>query len=223
MDYTINEDDYKRNLPEIYSRIYNVPIEKSLIDMCGIEFWDTKFNGDLFPGNIPSDEWAYAVLRCKKGKSIELPRYHRQYKSQCKSEGEGICENCVSIVICPLMKWCTGNDNQAIECEIVEDAIRQLIKDGKSYRSMQRGNDLDNWMWRNSTLGVRLVEEMLSLKKSDPMRKNYIQFFGFKTEEKGNGIVSGSIFVRDEKEKRLLEKFASSLKYTKLSVQIFQR
>lgn len=223
MDYTIDENDYKRNLPEIYSRIYDVPVEKSLEDMCGVEFWDTEFNGDLVPSNIPSDEWAYAALRCKKGRSIELPRYHRQYKSQCKSLGEGICENCVSTVICPLMHWCKGNNNQAVECQIVEDAVRQMIKGGKSYRSMERGNDLDAWMWRNSTLGVKLVEEVLSLKKNNPMRKNYIHFLGFRTEEKGDGIIFGSIFVRDEKEKQLLEKFASGLKYTKLSVQIFQR
>lgn len=44
-DYTIDEDGYKRNLPEIYGRIYDVPVKKNLEDMRGIEFWDEEFNG----------------------------------------------------------------------------------------------------------------------------------------------------------------------------------
>ena len=75
-------------------------------------------------------------------------------------------------------------------------------------------------MWKKSTLGIRLVNEALLLKKNDPMRKNYIRFFGFRAEEKDDGISMGSIYVRDQNEKKLLEKFANGLRYTKLSVKI---
>lgn len=131
-EYRIDEDDYKRDLPKIYCRIYDVPVEDNLADMCGIELWDKGYNGEL---------------------------------SSC----------------------------------------------------------LSDWLWKRSTLGIELVGEILSLEKNDPLKKKYFQFFGFITEENGVGISSDTIFVRNDDEKKLVERLADELPYTKLTVYVFPR
>ena len=219
--FCINEDDYKAELPKIYSIIYDEPVESSLADMCGIELWDRDFNGELNPANIPSKEWAYATLRCKNGRSIELPRYHREFKGLCKSEREDICKDCVPGIVCPLIRWCHGKDQQVIDCPVVDKAVYQMIEQGINYNHLELSSYLRDWMWKKSTLGIRLINEVMDLKKNDPVRRKYYRFFGIKSDENDKGIISGTVFVRNEDEKRLLEKFAEELIYTKLSIQIF--
>lgn len=221
--YRIDEDDYKRDLPKIYCRIYDVPVEDNLADMCGIELWDKGYNGELSPLNIPSKEWAYAILRCKNGNNIELPRYHREFKNSCRSEYEKTCDNCIAGIICPLIKWCAGKNGQIIECPVVNDAVHRLIDKGHSYRKMELSSCLSDWLWKRSTLGIELVGEILSLEKNDPLKKKYFQFFGFITEENGVRISSDTIFVRNDDEKKLVERLADELPYTKLTVYVFPR
>ena len=219
--FNIDEADYKIVLPKIYSRIFDKPVEDNLADMCGIELWDKDFNGELNPANIPSKEWAYAILRCKNGMSIELPRYHREFKSWCKSERDSICKDCVSGIVCPLIRWCHGKDQQVIDCPVVDKAVYQMIEQGINYNHLELSSCLTEWMWKKSTLGIRLINEVMVLQKNDPVRKKYYRFFGIKGDENDKGIISGTLFVRNEDEKRLLEKFAEELLYTKLSIQIF--
>ena len=221
--FRVDEDDYKRDLPKIYCRIYDKPVEDNLADMCGIELWDKECNGELSPLNIPCKEWAYAILRCKNGNNIELPRYHREFKNSCRSEYEEICDNCIAGIICPLIKWCAGKNGQIIECPVVDDAVHLLIDKGQSYRKMELSSYLSDWLWKKSTLGIKLVSEILSLEKNDPLKKKYFQFFGFITEDNGVGISSDTIFVRNDDEKNMVERLADELPYTKLTVYVLPR
>lgn len=219
-EYHISRDDYKKELPGIYSKIYDVPLEGNLEDMCGIELWDNEFNGCLNPENIPQNEWAYAILRCKDGRNVELPRYHREFRSQCLSKDKNACEKCISGVICPLIKWCCGKDNQVIDCKVVDNVVHKMINKGQPYNNLEQATYLYEWMWRKSTLGVRLIEEFLLLEKNSPLRKNYYRFFNLKTEEDGTGVSYCSILVRNEEEKKLLEKFAAEATHANICVQL---
>ena len=190
--------------------------------MCGIELWDQVFNGALKPNYIPRDEWAYSVLRCKNGRFIELPRYHRDYKSICMKYRKGGCENCIGSLICPLIQYCQGENGKLIDCKIVENQVYQMINQGIRYNSFEKSTYLTEYLWEKSSFGIRLIQEILDLPKRSPNRIKYYKFFGFKTTEGGNGITSTSINVRNVDEKKIIEKFSKQLKYTKIIVNLKQ-
>ncbi len=221
--FSITEERYKNDLHEIYSRIFDVPIEPNLSDMCGIELWDKEYNGELSPYNIPEDEWAYAILRCKNNQNVVLPRYQRDFKEACREGRKGGCDNCVGGLVCPLIQWCHSRNyekDEIYDCEYVEKQVRKMISKGISYGRLEKGCHLDTWLWLNSSLGIKLVKEILALPENDKKREKYYKFFGYKYKEDGIGISGTTIHVRNEEEKQLVEILASQLRYVKLRVSI---
>lgn len=222
--FSITEEGFKDDLPEIYSRIYSKPVDSNLTDMCGIELWDKDYNGELSPANIPEDEWAYAILRCKNEENIVLPRYHRDFREACKEGRKAGCENCISGLVCPLLQWCRGNNfekGEIYDCPYVEKQIRKLIKAGKYYLDYEKGCHLTTWLWLKSDLGIKLVKEIMDLPIDDPKRNKYFKFLGIRYEEdKYGSIQKYQITVRNVEEVKLLEELSAQLKYSELQVRI---
>ena len=218
--YSLGIDVYKKNLPHIYSKLYDTKVEPNLSNMCGIELWDKSFNGDLSPACIPKYEWAYALLQCKNGQSIVLPRYRRDFHDECKEIRKEGCKNCISHLICPLMKWCSVDRIGIAECDIVEKQVYNMIEQGICYAKCEHSAILSNWLWIRSNLGINLVKVILSMDRLDPKRKEYYKFFGFRTNNDSDGIISMNIFVKNEEERKLLEKLAKELEYTSIDVMI---
>ena len=223
VNFQINEDEYKRSLPDIYSRIYNKKVVPNLTEMCGIELWAKDMNGELDPECIPKDEWAYALLRCKNNKLIELPQYHREYKEQCQKYEDVGCEQCFSHIICPLMKWCQGKGDEITKCEVIERQVHKMINRGIYYGKFKYHTALHEWLWKKSDLGIEIVKEFLALSKSDPKRKKYLRFFGFRLKENGDGISSTSLYVKNQEEIYIIQQFAKELPYTVLDVSLYEK
>ena len=221
-NFQLSEDDYKRNLPDIYCGIYNTQVVPNLSEMCGIELWADDVNGKLEPECIPKDEWAYALLRCKNNKLIELPRYHREYKEQCRKYEAGGCEKCISHIICPLMKWCHGSEGEMMDCKVVERQVHKMINKGISYHTLKNHTALDEWLWRKSNVGIDIVKEFLALSESDPKRRKYLRFFGFRLTENGDGIAATILYAKNAEEVYTMQRFAKELPYTRLSVSIYR-
>lgn len=222
--FLITEESYKYDLPKIYSRIYCEEIAPNLTDICGIELWDKDYNGELTPVNIPKNEWAYALLKCPARKPMLLPRYHRNYKTDCKTDRKQGCNNCVGYLVCPIIKWCHALDSEKEEifnCEYAEKRIRVLLEEGVNYHNLEQSYQIDDWLWAKSDLGIRIVKEILLIPKGDCRREKYFKFLGYKYKKDGMGFTCTTVFVRNDEEKKIVEKFASQLEFVKLCVSIF--
>lgn len=220
--YPLTMEEHTRNLPIIHSKIYDVEVEPNLSKMCGIELWDKKFNKKLSPKCIPKLDWAYAILRCKNGRNMVLPRYHRSFRDECK-EYKGVCKNCVSHLICPLIRWCCEDSIGTAECDVVKKQVYNMIEQGIRYWKLEKSVYLSDWLWIKSNLGINLVREILSMDQLDSEREKYYRFFGFRTSNDNNGIITTRIFVKNEEECKLLKMLASEVKYTKIDVMISPR
>lgn len=221
-DLTVTEEELKKELSEVYSWTYDKPVSPNLTDMCGVELWDYELNGNLKPENIPKEEWAYALLRCPNNELIELPRYKRDYKENCKEGRKRGCEECVGHLVCPFIQWCRGNQYEkglAYDCKIVEKQVRKLIKKGTWIFDLEKGSYLSDWIWLKSNLGMKLVEEILDIPIDDKRRENYYKFLGIRYKDIGF-VSSTNISVKNELDKALVEKLAEQLKYVKLTATI---
>lgn len=225
LSFSLSKAEYYENLPFIYARLYTIPVEPNISNMCGIEFWDKDRNGFLSPINIPKDGWAYAFLKCKNNQSIILPRrYDRDYKNTCIQFRNG-CENCVSHWVCPFLSLCHADNykkGEIYDCDYVESRVRIMIEKGISSRRLSKSYQLDEWMWLKSHLGIKLVKEFLDLRKNKTLQEKYLNFFGYQyRKEMQIGFASqATIKVRNIEEKSIVHVFTQQLKYASIDVEI---
>lgn len=202
-NFVLSLEEHLKVLTNIYCGIYNKPVENNLSDVCGIKLWDKKYNGKLKPEFIPKYMWACAMLRCKNGQRIILPRYHRAHKKDCEKRGF-LCNKCLSQLFCPFLDICPGNVENRVDCQYVEDRVRKMIEKGRCYQNYTQAGCFGQWLCSKSILGKKLLKEVLAMPENDDRKIKYYQFLGFYTKKYG---------FTDESEEILLEKLKSKYLY----------
>ena len=126
--FKIDETVYQKSIKTIYANRYPDIIEPNLSDMCGIEYWSKEKNTPLVPTHIAKFDWVPAVLICESGREILLPRYHREFKTDCqKSSVSNECGECCYGVFCPLIKYCKKEGDKKVSCHYVEKIVWKMI------------------------------------------------------------------------------------------------
>ncbi|MDO4867584.1 MAG: DUF559 domain-containing protein [Clostridia bacterium] len=125
--FRVDESLYNQEAKYIYALRYPDVVERNISTMCGIKYWDKTRNFPLVPTHIQKYEWVPAILVCKNNREIPLPRYHRNYKSECRVQ----CNLCFCGIMCPLIPWCKRDNTNLIHCEFVEKRFWKMINQKK--------------------------------------------------------------------------------------------
>lgn len=180
--FIVNKQLYDQELKFIYSFRYPDVVEPNLSMMCGIEYWDKNLNYPLDPTHVQKLEWVPAILTCENNRKIPLPRYHRNYRPDCK-ELDIRCNKCCYGIICPLLCYCKKTDNNKVHCNYVEDKIRKMIDNGESFESRSALVTLKRWLIEESDLGERIINEYLHYPVESKKRKKIASFLGCNSKE----------------------------------------
>ena len=179
--YEVDHDVYNSALKFIYSALYSSAVEPNIADMCGIECWDEEKNSPLNPNNVGVYEWVPAVMICPNGNEIELPRYRRDFKSDCAEEGNN-CLKCLKHELCPFITYCKKKDNVLVECQYVEKIVWNMIKEGKVLQDYIYGVSFKQWLKEESNLSKKIIDKYKDEKTSKKLKENIACFLGAKKE-----------------------------------------
>ena len=166
----------------------------NLSDMCGIELWDTEKNSPLIVTHIAKFDSVPSVLVCPNKMEIELPRYHREYKSDCSAHGAS-CDKCCYGILCPLLKYCVNEGDERITCEYVEQKIWNMIKRGMTLLQFDGYYTLKRWLTQKSDIAGKLIEKYLSYEPTSRRREDIAFFLGMKREAYRKSVKEGTFDI----------------------------
>ena len=176
-----DETTYKHAEKHIYANRYFDAVEPNLSDMCGIEFWAANQNYPLDITHVHQFDWVPAILVCPNRREINLPRYHREFKSNCSKHGSS-CQQCSYGIMCPLIKFCARNGEKKISCEYVEKKVWTMIEEGKSIVDYEASGTFKRWLRSESDIGEKMIRKFNSCHPKSKEREAIVHFLGFNVD-----------------------------------------
>ena len=181
--FKIDETVYQKSIKTIYANRYPDIIEPNLSDMCGIEYWSKEKNTPLVPTHIAKFDWVPAVLICESGREILLPRYHREFKTDCqKSSVSNECGECCYGVFCPLIKYCKKEGDKKVSCPYVEKIVWKMIDNNQSLKKLDACSTFKRWMIQESDIGEKIIRKFNSCLPKSKKREAIAYFLGLERE-----------------------------------------
>ncbi len=181
--FTINEEIYQKSLKSIYANRYPDVVVPNLSDMCGIEYWSEANNSPLIPTHVSKFDWVPAVLICENGREIPLPRYHREFKTDCKNSSvSSECSECCYGVFCPLIKHCKKEGDKKLSCPYVEKMVWKMIDNNESLKKYDGYSTFKRWMMEESDIGEKVIRKFNSCLPKSKKREDIAWFLGLDRE-----------------------------------------
>lgn len=161
-DTPLNNEQFENDLPEIYSNLYTKPVEHSIADYSGIEFWDHEKNRNLNPKNIPLSFRKNLYFKCLEGHVFYTSPSCFIYDSHSLKEKEKYRR------LCPNMRQCE------YDCPI----IRKYICDNIYNKRDDFPDDL-KIMLANSESSKHVVHDyfssVISVDRDNNFRKVFLK------------------------------------------------
>ena len=130
LDFTLNYDEYLKQLPSIEARLFTDYKENSFLNHPSILFWDYEKNKELNPNNVEIDSNAYAWFVCPKGNSL-IRIINRLPNIDIICAKSNTSKKYCILSICPFIPhdWATNGVTCGKNCPYVEKALHELIED----------------------------------------------------------------------------------------------
>lgn len=207
--FKVDNEVYNSALKEIYALRFCSEVTANITNICGIEFWDNKLNGQLKPENVGIHDLVPAYFTCKEGKTMYLSRYKRNIKPDCMTYASG-CVNCVFQVFCPMIGFCQGQAKkfygenmyingklvtESVECLYVEKKIWDMINKGGTLNGLYGLNAFKDWLIKRSTIGKKMLSVFTSKRTTKKMKENIVRFLGYDVERYKQEIKEGTFDI----------------------------